>query len=395
MTLVKPRALDIPPSRHGDAPEVSNQLELPFAAAALAIGLFWTIGAANYRHPQPSIFVLFVAGVLLGAALLLGYRFAPWAVLGYAASIGVADRFGRAAFNGSDVVGVTLEAIRLVARGVNPYAHTFVYSNPPGSPFPYLPGEIAWYGLVQRFTGQVVGTDKWAGIGVVLLLAALAVRGGPGRAALGAAIYATFEPAILRSLDGSNDTSLAFLIVLAVALLAASERFHVDLLFYASALVFGWALLFKAFAWLIFPFVVNYLRRRGSAWRPYCALSVGVAALVSLPFFVTAPRGFVRNLAAGLSFHHQPFGLNVWSVLGDVPGTHVGVQAAPGLVVAAVLAVTIVLLRFPAADLGRALLQGCAVVFTALVLARYATSSYYTFVGAVLAAALVLLPPGG
>ncbi len=50
---------------------------------------------------------------------------------------------------------------------------------------------------------------------------------GPERAALGTILYATFEPAVLRSLDGSNDTSLAFLILLAIALLVAG--FHLSI----------------------------------------------------------------------------------------------------------------------------------------------------------------------
>jgi hypothetical protein len=158
------------------------------AIAALAVGLFWVTGSVNYVHPQAYIAVLFVVGILLSAALARGLHHAEWGVLGYVVAIGIADRVQQSAFNGSDVVGTTMEAIRLVTHGANPYAHTFVYSNPPGSPFPYLPGEIAWYGLFQRMTGQVVGTDQWASIGIVELLALLALAVGPGPATFGTAL---------------------------------------------------------------------------------------------------------------------------------------------------------------------------------------------------------------
>lgn len=365
-----------------------------WAVAALIIGLFWTIGAANYAHPQPTVIVLFLASLVLGALLLAGYRLAPWAVLLYTVSIGITDRFARVPFNGSDVVGVTLEAIHVLTHGGNPYAHHYVETRPPGSPFPYLPGEIAWYGLFQRITGQMVGVDKWAGIGIVLLLAALALGAGPGRAALGTVIYATFEPAILRSLDGSNDTSLAFLILLAVVLLVAYRRSHLTVLFYAAAVAFSWALLFKAFAWLVYPFVVTYLRGNGDSWRRYAATSLGMTVLVCLPFVVTAPRGFVRNVVAGLSFHRQAFGLDIWAALLSSPIQRVGVGLAPVLVVVALLLIAAVVLRFPASDLGGAIFQGCGVMLVALLLARYATSSYYTFVSALLAAGLILWRSG-
>jgi hypothetical protein len=184
-------------------------------------------------------------------------------------------------------------------------------------------------------------------------------------------------------------------VLLAVTLLVAAQRFRLAIFFYASAAVFGWALLFKAFAWLIYPFVVNHLRRTGEPWRWYAAIGVGATVLVSLPFFVTAPAGFAHNLLAGLSFHREPFGLDLWTVLGHEPGTHVGISIAPLLVVAAVLVTTVLQLRFPAASLAGALLQGCVVVFAALFFARYATSSYYMFACALLAAALVIWPPEG
>lgn len=375
-------------------PEVAAVPDCTWTLAALLVGLFWAIGSVNYAHPQSSVFVLFVAGLGLGALLLAGGRFASWGVLLWSVAIGISDRFSQVAFNGSDVVGVTTEAIQVLTGGGNPYAHTYHQTRPPGSPFPYLPGEIAWYGLLQRITGHIVGVDKWAGIGIVLVLAALALGAGPGRAALGTVLYATFQPAILRSLDGSNDTSLAFLILLAVLLLVAWRRSSLGILFYASAAFFGWALLFKAFAWLVYPFVVNHLRRRCDPWRRYAAVSLVMTVLVCLPFAVTAPGGFLRNVLAGLSFHRRPFGLDIWAALDHTAVERVGIQVAPVLVTIVVLVTAAVLLRFPAADLGGALFQGCGLVLVALFFARYATSSYYTMVCAILAAALILWVPG-
>lgn len=374
--------------------EIAGTPEHALALVALLIGLFWAIGDVDYAHPQPSVVILFLVGLALGAVLLAGQWIASWGVLVWTVAIGISDRFAQIAFNGSDVVGATMEAIHVLTTGGNPYAHTYTQTRPPGSPFPYLPGEIAWYGLLQQLTGHVVGADKLAGMGIVVLLAALAIAAGPARAALGTVLYAGFQPAILRSLDGSNDTSLAFLILVAVVLLVVWRRSSLTVLFYASAFMFGWALLFKSFTWLIYPFVVNHLRRRSEPWRRYAAIGIGLAALVCFPFAVTAPGGFARNVLAGLSFHRRPFGLDLWVVLRHTGIEHAGIQVAPVLVVVAVLITGIVFLRYPTEDLGGALFQGSGVVLVSLFFARYATSSYYTFVFAVLAAALILWLPG-
>lgn len=47
-----------------------------FALAGLVTGLFWAAATVNYVHPQAYFAGLFVAGILLGAALVHGYRYA-------------------------------------------------------------------------------------------------------------------------------------------------------------------------------------------------------------------------------------------------------------------------------------------------------------------------------
>lgn len=393
------RTLTEPLSSEGDPPRRRAGLllggwETELCAISVLIGLLWAIDESPYVHPPLYDIVLFVAGLLVGGTVLRRYPFAPWAALGYATIVGIVNRAVRTAYNGSDVVGVTGEAIGVVGRSLNPYAHTYIYTNPRGSPFPYLPGELAWYALAQHFTGQIIGVDKWAGMGIVVLLALLALRAGPAPAALGTALYGTFDLGVWRSLDGSNDTSLAFLVLLAVVLLAVSERFDSRILLYASALAFTWALLFKAFAWFLYPFVVNHLRRTGQAWKSYLAIGLGGTILVVLPFFLNAPRGFVRNMAAGVGFHQSPLGLNVWTYLADSPAVRVATHLAPVIAAVAVLAAALILLAFPAVNLSSALVQGCGVLFVSLLLTRYATSSYYAFGCAVLVAALVLWLPG-
>lgn len=356
------------------------------AGLALLIGVFWSISSSNYARLQPGMFALLLVGLASGVYLLTGGRFAAWGTLAYAITIGLANRVGRHAFNGSDVIGTTREAITLIAHGSNPYDHTFRYSNPPGSPFPYLPGEIAFYAIPHAIAHQIVGTDKWAGVGIVLALAGLAVSYGPAPAALGTMLYATFEPAVLRSLDGSNDTSLAFLVTLGIVLLSIGERRGSRPAFFASALFFGWALAFKEFSWIIFPFIIAHIRHRGGDWKAYLATALIPAVTISLPFFVSAPTGFIHNTVAGLTFHNNVFGITIWSALQSLGWSPAVMKFSPVLVVGAVVGLAGFFLKHSADDLGLAVFQGIAVLFVALFLAKYATSSYYMFGVAVICA---------
>lgn len=370
--------------------EAAGDTQRALSAAALAVGILGVLGTADYRHLQPATLILFATGLGVGGALLGRLRPGPALTMLYVAAVGIVNRAGRHAFNGSDVIGVTREAIALVTRGGNPYQHIYQYSNPAGSPFPYLPGEIAWYAIPHLLVHQIVGTDKWAGIGIVLALACLAPVAGSGAAAVGTAIYATFLPVVLRSLDGSNDTSLALLVVAATVLLAAGERRGPPAAFYASAAVFGWAIAFKEFAWLIYPFVIAHLRRRGALWQPYTAISLAVAGAMILPFFITAPGGMIRNVIAGVTFHHAVFGVDVWSVVDRYAWGRRLATAAPAFMVAAVAATGIPFLARPSRRLGTTLGQGTAVLFAALLFARYATASYYMAGVAMLCVALIL-----
>jgi hypothetical protein len=45
----------------------------------------------------------------------------------------------------------------------------------------------------------------------------------------------------------------------------------------------------------------------------YLGVCVGLATLVLLPFFITAPGGFIHNIVQGLSYHHTASGLDVWT----------------------------------------------------------------------------------
>ncbi|MGI8550144.1 MAG: hypothetical protein ACR2PL_04985 [Dehalococcoidia bacterium] len=364
---------------------------------AVALGIYWAISTTDYEHAQFYAVVLLLAGALIGLAVVREVAGADWMALIFATAVGYTDRIVRKPFIGSDVLLVTQRAIQALVSGVNPYMHTHVAGIAQPVPFVYPPGELYFYAIGKTFFGQLVEVDRWAGIGIVILLASLALFVGPARAAFATALYATFGLAAFRSLDGSNDTSFAFLLLLAIVLLAFSERSEKGsrALFYASAIIFALALLFKQFASLIYPFVVLYLWRRGAAWYRYAAVSLGVVALICLPFFLGAPSDFLNSMITALGYHENIWGLNLWSGLKPyAPDFIDGLRPMLSLITLfAIVGTAALLVRWHAPNLGGALLQGLMLLFVALYLARWSTSPYYTSAGAILAAAIALFDP--
>jgi hypothetical protein len=376
------------------APERAPPTRSFMLLAALALGLFHVVESTDFERPQAWAVLLLLAGALLVVPVLRGTARAAWAVLVYAVAVGAADRLARTPVAGSDVIAVTREAIGVLFGGGNPYTHIYLSSNPPASPFPYPPGEILFYAIPAAIFGDIRLVDAWAGIGVLVLLATLAAVTGPARAAVSTALYGTFGLAAFRSVDGSNDTALAFLVVLASALLALALGGGPAprVLFVASAVAFAWAILFKQLSWVLYPFVLAHLRKRGADWRLHGAIALGLAALVLLPFVWLDPAALWRSFSAALTFHQNVWGLNVWAVVR--PAAPAVVDAlAPYLSAVPVAAMAVAgafFLRRPSPDLGVALLQSAAVLFIGLFTARWTTSPYYTFAGAVLATAIAL-----
>ena len=289
-------------------------------------------------------------------------------------------------YGGSDVINATDEALRTLALRANPYTHVFVQTQNVGAPFPYMPGELAFYGLWKLAFGNIFVADRAAAICILLMVAALATLVGRPIAALATALYGLSPMAVLRAVEGGNDTALAFLIYIAVVLLAIALRRPLEnrfelWAFALSAVACGWALAFKATAFLVLPFLFVYLWQIGAPWRRYLVISLGTFALFTLPFLAWNPAGFVHNVVFGLFAHADVYGLNVWNLVALVSPAAVGFMnpAIPVIEVAAVVVAGIALIRAPMRGIGASILLGCALLLVALMFARWSSAAYYTF----------------
>jgi len=376
-------------------------MEALLLLAAVALGENWTINAANYQDVQPWVAASFFLGAVNAYLVIRSLPIAGWATLFYVVGVGFCDQIVREPFGASDVVDATREAVTLVLSGNNPYTHLFLSTKPPGSPFPYLPGELLFYGVPYALFHSIDHVDKWAGIGTIFLIAALAPVVGVARAALCTALYATLGGFVASThLEGANDGSLAFLLIASAVSLAWSEfaklRYRrkplTQACFYASASFLAWALLFKAFSWPFLPFIAVYLFDKDPLQARRYLFVVGTLCIVAAaPFLLASPGGFISNIYRAFVFHDFYWGINIWTGLRSV-----GLQINPHAAVIPILGAAAVLGGFFALvkrhiSLGEALMRGVGVIVIGLSLARWSTPSYFTFAYTVFVAAVALI----
>jgi len=361
--------------------------------AAILAGLFWCVGGIELNAPQLDRVVLLIAGVVLLGLSLTG-RDQGKVICWWAALIGASERLSRTPLlDGSDVLRATDEALLNLQHGLNPYTVPLTSTIPPGSPLVYPPGELLWYLPAHALFHDITRMDTLAGILTTVVISVVGLRVGWDRVALPAVLYATWGIGAFRAVDGSNDVSAAFVVVLALAFLVFADgdsRFG-RLAFVLSAVTFGWAVAFKQFAVVILPLVVRHLAVAGRAWRGYALISLATIAVLVVPFLVWAPGPFISQQVATLTFHTEVWGANIPAVLNeyvDVTGWLPIFFAAEILVTVVILGV---LLRARPATIGIATFAGCGVILVALLLARWTTQPYYAYLGGVAAMALALV----
>jgi hypothetical protein len=361
--------------------------------AAILAGLFWCVGGIALNAPQLDRVLMLVLGAVLLGLSLSGRDQGPF-ICWYAVLVGTSERLSRIPLlDGSDVLRATEEAIVNLLQGLNPYTVPLTSTIPPGSPLVYPPGELLWYLPAHVLFGDLTRMDTLAGILTIAAIGVAGLRAGWERVALPAMLYATWGVGAFRAVDGSNDVSAAFIVVLALSILVFADRDTRAgrIAFVLSAVAFGWAVAFKQFAIVILPLVLRHLAVAGRDWRRYGLINVATIALLVVPFLVWDPAAFVSQQLATLTFHTEVWGANLPAVLTqyfDVTGL---LPLFFAVEIFGTLLLLALFLRLRLPTLGAATFAGCAVILVALLFARWTTQPYYAYLGGVAAMALALI----
>jgi hypothetical protein len=349
----------------------------------------------DVNAPQLERVAILVSSVALGWAVLRNSPLAAPLISYLAILVAISERLRREPLvDGSDVLRATTESLIIVSKGGNPYASFLQTTIPPGSPFVYPPGELAWYALPQWIFGDISRVDTWAGVLIVVALGIAGLRIGFDAVGLPAMLYAAWGIAGYRAIDGSNDVSASALVVFAcVALVfATGEGPWPRRAFIASAALFGWAIAFKQFSLLVLPPVARHLAVSGANWRRYVLIAFGVAATFVLSFFVRDPGAFIGTQISAITFHDEIWGANLLATMKQYGDPQMLLPIFAAIEIFGTLAlVVLVVRRWDAPTLGAAVLAGAGLVLVPLLFAKWTTQPYYAYVGGVVACGLALI----
>ena len=263
---------------------------------ALAIGLVLAIQPMWFD--RVAIAVAGAIGLTLVAAARWQLKWLPVVVL---VLCGLALRLSVVGREASDVADVTSNAIQMMGAGFDPYGIGYMTSRPMGAAFPYGPVALLWYLPFREDPAMLEFLVS------VALLCYFGVRAANGRP-IGLVVMALAPPLVLAAMDGSNDTSAGFLILVAIALGVGRPALG------AAALAVAVAFKPYAVAW-----VPAYLVWAG---LPALLAFIGASLVAWAPvLFVWGPESYLRSLAMAQQTHMRQAYWSVAAILdGILPG---------------------------------------------------------------------------
>ena len=357
---------------------------------ALQFSQLVTSPPGYYARPIPGFreffAILAAAGVVAGSALARRPALGPYQGPALVLLFAVAGWWMiRASYPPHiDVFVFQQEASRALAHAQNPYALTFrnIYGNMqfygPGVAdaktvfigFPYFP-----LSLLLAFPGWLIGGDfRLAQLAACAITAAAFTGLGPGRLPALAAALLLFTPRMFFVLEQGWTEPFGVALLALVVLCAVRRSRWLPL---ALGLLLAW----KQYTVLFLP-LAALLLPRPFRWRDYLRLvlpAVGVAAAVTLPFFLWNPAAFWKSVV--LAQFAQPFrtealSLPAWWV---VQKGHPEFNVLPWMLagtLAALVAVLAARRRGPAA-----FVAGSALVYAVFIaLSKQSVCNYWWFV---------------
>jgi hypothetical protein len=251
---------------------------------------------------------------------------------------------------GSDVLYVTQAAINRAFAGLSPYGLGYQQSTPPGAPFPYGPIALLWYVPLRQ-------APELMELGAAVLVGlALALRGR----LVGLAVYAASSVTILTSIDGSNDTSLGLLVL--VAFMAAGRWPS------AGAAILGIAVGFKLSALAFVPLYI--------AWGGI-RVAATLLAVTAMAWSPVIGGWGIGNFLTSARMANETHPTSVWTlgkIVNDVTKTRIEVLDQLRFVFGGVVA----LLSYPLRrSLDGVILGGIAVYLVTLFAGNWATFAYF------------------
>ncbi len=351
--------------------------------------IFWSTIAVVFvqlvHNGREPLFLIALTVIPLLVALFYFKRSLVPVVI-YLLAIGMLGRFTRYYRQNyaSDTLLATRDYIGYMLAGKNVYKE-LIMTNFGLTPFSYLPTSLFWYLPAYVMTIDLRFFEMLIASLVPFLFYLYGRTSGSWSFLPVLAVVATTPFLLDLSADGSNDNSGIFLLLLSLVVFKKALIHKKFRWFAASAVLMGIAAAFKHYVFFLLAFFLPYIYSFRAVWSKgsvkYYALFFGTIAIISFPFILGYPQGFLRALTyVELRPTYPIWGWNIWAALRDGFGIVLPVGEMWLIrLLGTILTVCIMLKCMSYKKLWETYVGGVVVMLVYLVLSWWTTYAHFTF----------------
>lgn len=288
--------------------------------------IFWSTVVTIFVlliHNGSEPFFLFAYATILLLVVFFYFKKSLYPIMLYILLVGVVGRITQYYHStyGSDTLLAVRDFVGYFVHGFNVYKE-MTMSSTGLQPFTYLPFSLFWYLPAYAFKMDLRFFEMLVSCFVPILLAFYG-RIIKNLQIIPVLAVISLAPFLIDlSADGSNDNSAIFILLLSVLsyIYALKNRSrNVSIL---SAVILGLAASFKHYVFFYVLFFFIYLIQSKKilpiSGERYIFYTISTIVIVSGPFIISEPEGFLRSLAFIQSpAGHETWGWNIWVALRD------------------------------------------------------------------------------
>lgn len=351
--------------------------------------IFWTTIAISFvmlvhNGAEPFFLLAYASIPLLIALFYLKKNLYPIVLyILFVGAVGRITQYYHSAY-GSDTLLAVRDFVGYFVHGFNVYKE-MTMSTTGLQPFTYLPFSLFWYLPAYAIKMDLRFFEMLVSCLVPILLAFYGKIVKKIQILPVLAVISLAPFLIDLSADGSNDNSAIFILLLSVLAFVYAVKNKNRNISILSAVILGLAASFKhyVFFYILFFFVFLIQNKKilpisGSRYIFYTILTIFI---VSGPFIISEPAGFLRSLAFIQSpAGHETWGWNIWVALRDALQITFTTAQMVRVRMVFTLSTIIVLFRyFKLNKLNRIFVASGVTMLVYLVLSQWTTYAYFTF----------------
>lgn len=351
--------------------------------------IFWTTITVSFvliEHNSADPLFITAFAIMPFLALLFYYKKSFYPLILYILIFGILGRIIQyySSTYGSDALMAVRDFIGYFVHGKNVYKE-MIMAQSGLTPFTYLPFSLFWYlpayvfNIDLRFFEMLISSlvpvmilIYGKGLKTIKILPFLAVM--------------SLTPFLIDlSADGSNDNSAIFILLSSIILFVYSIKTKSRFLAVVSAIILGFAAVFKHYVFFYLLFFLPYLYQNKKLLvisnKRYIFYTLLTIFIISGPFIMAAPEGFFRSLTfIELTNWHKTWGWNIWVALRDTLRFTLTTQQMWIVRTIITVSTAILLLRyFRLNSYNKVFVSSGVTLFIYLAFSQWTTYAYFTF----------------